>query len=65
VVVYVVFLLLVYVYVYVVFFIRGALTRPSALRERERERERERNELWRELFRYKDRSTNYFNLIKI
>ena len=40
-VVYVVFLLLVYVYVYVVFFIRGALTRPSALRERERERERE------------------------
>ena len=40
-VVYVVFLLLVYVYVYVVFFIRGALTRPSALRERKRERERE------------------------
>ena len=39
-VVYVVFLLLVYVYVYVVFFIRGALTRPSALREREREREK-------------------------
>ena len=35
------------------------------LRMRERERERERNELWRELFRYKDRSTNYFNLIKI
>ena len=34
-------------------------------RERERERERERNELWSELFRYKDRSTNYFNLIKI
>jgi hypothetical protein len=33
--------------------------------ERKRERERERNELWRELFRYKDRSTNYFNLIKI
>ena len=31
----------------------------------ERKRERERNELWRELFRYKDRSTNYFNLIKI
>jgi len=34
-------------------------------RKRERERERERNELWRELFRYKDRSTNYFNLIKV
>jgi len=33
--------------------------------ERKRARERERNELWRELFRYKDRSTNYFNLIKI
>ena len=33
--------------------------------ERKKERERERNELWRELFRYKDRSTNYFNLIKI
>ena len=34
-------------------------------RERERERERERGVLWREMSRYKDRSTNYFNLIKI